>query len=160
MLVVSDTSPIRALSALDLLSVLHALYGELLVPPSVARELAVSVRNLGAIDVSQLDFVRIQEPTDQAMLAKMRARLDAGEAEAITLAIETHAEVILIDEARGRKVAASLGLRRVGVIGILLEAKKRGIISQVAPSLETLDRTITFRLSAALKKQALEIAGE
>ncbi len=118
------------------------------------------MRTLGAIDVGRLAFVRIQQPSDLNMLARMRAALDAGEAEAIALALETHADAILMDEARGRNVALSLGLRPVGVIGVLIEAKRRGVVDRVAPLLETLDRTITFRVSETLRRRALDLAGE
>lgn len=160
MLVVSDTSPIRALSVLGLLSVLHTLYGEVLVPPAVVRELEVEVRGLPAVAVGRLAFVRIQMPRNTEQVAQLRERLDAGEAEAVALALEIGADAVLMDESKGRRVAASLGLHPIGVIGVLLEAKKRRAVGQIGPLLDALDRTITFRVSAELRKYALSLAGE
>ena len=157
---VSDTSPLRALSAVNLLPILHTLYGEIVVPPAVAKELTVAVLGLPTIDVTRLEHVRVQIPTDTQQVTRLRERLGEGESEAIALALETGADALLIDEAMGRRIAAGLGLHLVGVIGILLEAKQQGLIDRVGPLLDTLDASITFRISAELRTHALKLAGE
>src|SRR5207244_3804846 len=77
-------------------------------------------------------------PTDAARVAELRTRLDPGEAEAIVLALELKADALLIDERRGRQVAAQLGLRPIGVLGVLAAAKSRNLIPAVAPLVEQL----------------------
>lgn len=158
MLVVSDTSPIRALSVLGLLDVLGELYGQVFIPPAVAAELAVPVRDLPAIDLGTL--VSVRAPADESLATDLRAQLDPGEADAIALAVEMHADAVLIDEPAGRRVASGLGLHPIGVIGVLLDAKRRGLIARLAEHLDTLDRSIAFRISADLRATALRLAGE
>lgn len=68
----------------------------------------------------------------------MSRELDKGEAEAIALALELGADQVLIDERRGRRIAARLNLRYTGILGILVEAKNRGLISEVKPLLDAL----------------------
>jgi predicted nucleic acid-binding protein len=159
-LVVSDTTPIRALMALDLTRIVMPLFGTLLVPPAVAAELLVSAPVVGPLDASRCDFLRVQAPRDGAHVDRLLVSLDLGEAEAIVLALEVNASGILVDEAMGRRVAASVGLRVIGTGGILAEAKHAGLIANVAPLLDELDRTIRFRLSAKVRADVLKLFGE
>ena len=86
--------------------------------------------------------------------------LDAGEAEAIVLSEELHADFLLIDDLKGRKFATRLGLVVVGSVGILLKAKKKGIINEVKPYLEKLIHLAGAWISPALYHSALAIAQE
>lgn len=80
-------------------------------------------------------------------------------AEAITLALERRADLVLLDERSGRRRAAALGLSYTGVVGVLLEARKRGLLKAVRPVLDEL-RALGFWLSEAVYERALEVAGE
>ena len=86
--------------------------------------------------------------------------LDSGEAAALSLAVEIHADAVLIDERRGYEVAVQLGLRTIGILGILLRAKSAGLIPVVKPVLDSLQRDAGFWLSESLRKQVLQAAGE
>jgi predicted nucleic acid-binding protein len=159
-LVVSDTSPIRALATINLLHALHVLYGQVIVPPAVAAELQAPTSSVPPLDVTTLSFVRIIQPTDQSQLAELRALLDPGEAEAIALALELKADALLIDERNGRREARRRGVELIGVLGVLLACKKAGLIDRVAPLLVLLEQTIRFRLAAHIRDSALRRAGE
>ncbi len=160
MLVVSDTSPLRALQSLDLVGVLQPMYREVLVPPAVARELLVEVPGLGALRVSDHPGLLLRAPADAAQVAKFASHVNAGEAEALALALEVRADVVLIDEVDGRRLAASLGLRTTGALALLVQAKRAGLLTKVGPLLERLDTRIGFRVSPALRDRILRDAGE
>lgn len=87
-------------------------------------------------------------------------KLDPGESEAIALVLELHADLLLIDERRGRAGANRLGVRITGLLGILIEAKRKNLIIAVKPLMDALITTSEFRVSPALYNQILDIANE
>lgn len=162
-IVVSDTSPIRALGHLHLLRVLGPLFGSVLVPPAVVRELSAPVVGVAPLDLAAFAFIRTQAPTDASIAKRVRQcspPLDAGESEAIALALELKIGTVLIDEAAGRDAASRLGLIPVGVLGVLIRAKKRGLIPKVGPLLDQMVNELAFRVSAELRRTVLDLAGE
>jgi len=158
--VVSDTSPIRALAHLASLDLLRHLFGEVLIPPAVARELGRSLSGPGTVDVLKLGYIRVETPQDQRRVQEFGRKLDPGEAEALALALEVHAEAILIDEAAGRAMAKQLGLRVVGVLGTLVRAKQRGLIASIRPLLDRLQNEFGFYISASVRAEVLRLVGE
>ena len=159
-IVVSDTSPIRALNHLGRLELLKALFGEIVVPTAVAVELEQPRPRFAPIAVTPLPFVRVRTPRDRTAVASLQKTLGPGEAEAIVLAEELHADAILIDEAAGRAVALRRGLRPIGVLGTLLRGKERGLIREIAPLLDHLQRELGFFISKKLRDDVLKQAGE
>ncbi len=157
MLVVSDTSPVRALHRIELLDVLPLLFGEVLVPPAVRDELVLAPPGFSPIRTEDHPFLRVVAPN--AILPSVAA-LDLGEREAISLAAEQRADWLLMDERLGRGVALGEGLRTIGVLGILLQAKTVGRLSRIGPELARLRTHGRFRLTDALVQQVLRRAGE
>ncbi len=104
--------------------------------------------------------IKQQSPTRQPTAVRDATGLDSGEAAALSLAVEIHADAVLIDERRGYEVAVQLGLRTIGILGILLRAKSVGALPAVKPILDALQRDAGFWLSESLRKQVLQIAGE
>ena len=118
MIVVSNTSPITNLAAIGQLDLLHPIYREVVVPEAVFQELtAESGQHPGAI-VRELDGIHRKSVSNSAVVRALEVELDAGEAEAIALAQELAADLLLIDEHLGRVVAARLGIRVIGLLGV------------------------------------------
>lgn len=159
-IIVSDTSPIRALAHLSRLDLLATLFDQVLVPPAVDLELRSPPGNLPIIDVRAMTFVQIKAPSDQQKVRELRRDLDPGESEALALALEMGVVSILIDEAEGRSMARQLGLSPVGVLGLLVRSKQRGSIALVEPLLERLQNDLGFFISESLRAEVLRLAGE
>jgi len=158
--VVSDTSPIRALAHLQLLDALGELFGEVLVPQAVAEELLHPPGRFESVDVESISHISIRHPSDQQRVRELQAEIDAGEAEALALAEEIRADAVLIDEAAGRSVASRMGLPVLGTLGILLRAKQRGICQELRPLLDELQNQLHFYISPGLRHDVLRQAGE
>ncbi len=159
MIVVSDTSPIRALHFLAQIKLLDQLFGTVVVPPIVADELARPRPPFSPVDVSTLPNFEIRTPHDQQLVQKYVETIDTGEAQAIVLAIELKA-TLLIDEVAGRTAAAAAGVPYMGVLGVLSLAKHQRLISEVRPLLDRLRLELRFRIAQKLYDQFLKSIGE
>ena len=161
MVVVADTSPLTALLHLRHIHLLSALYGRVYIPTAVAAEL----ETLPAFgyEISFMNDTKtfiVQSATDTAFVQQLSRELDAGEAEAIALAAELHADLLLIDERLGKEVAQAAGIACKGVVGLLIDAKEKGLIPLVKPLLDDLIQNLKFRLSDYIYRLALQRAGE
>ncbi len=147
MIVVSDTTAISNLVQISQLYLLQILYSEVIIPESVYAELQILVEEalVESQDLQQ-NWIIVKSVEDQEKVAELRSRLDKGEAEAIVLGLELGADYLLIDEKLGRLVAVEKELRIIGTIGILLEAKKRGLVASVSDLMDEL-RKIGFWIS-------------
>lgn len=160
--VVADTGPLIALARVGKLDLLRRLYGRVAVPKSVASELAIgsSRPGVGALEAALCaGWLSCREVSDSAPLKELRRLLGPGEAEAVALALEQRARFLLIDDARGRRLARDRGVSVVGVAGVLLAAKVRDELSVVGPILQDLSRA-GYRLSLRLIADVLAAAGE
>lgn len=153
MIVVSDTSPLTALLTVGRAELLATLFGEVVVPEAVRRELLRTHADLP----SWLRVEPVRQPERVALYAQT---VDAGEAEAIALARELRADHLLMDERKGRRLAASEGLSVVGLLGVVLMAKRRGLITSARGLLLQLDREAGVYLSDELREAALRSVGE
>ena len=161
MIVVSDTSPINNLAAINQLPLLHQLYGTVLIPEAVYRELTdPGFPVAGAAEVQTFDWIQTRTIGDRTIVEALGNELDVGEAEAITLAIEIQADQVLIDERRGRLVATRLNLRYAGILGILVEAKGQGLIAEVKPSLDALVNNAGFWVAEPPYNSVLRLVNE
>ncbi|WP_242059364.1 MULTISPECIES: hypothetical protein [Nostoc] len=111
MIIVSDTSPINNLAAINHLHLLQQLYGTVLIPEAVYRELTdPNFPVAGATEVQTFIWIQTRPVQDRILVEALSNELDIGEAEAIALAVEMKTDQVLIDERRGRMVATSLNL--------------------------------------------------
>ncbi len=125
MIVVSDTTPLISLLKINRIDLLEKLFGRVLIPDAVFSELTVDERfRLEADQIRQKKFIVVKSVanSEAASLLRRATGLDQGESEAIVLTDEWNADLLLMDEAKGRSVSAQMGLRIMGTIGILMAA--------------------------------------
>ena len=140
---------------------LPALFGVIILPETVYKELIAD--NGFPIETEQqrqAGTLRVQAAANTTEVHALMRTLDAGEAEAIVLAEELHADTLIIDERKGRIIARERGLHTVGLLGILLEAKRYGFVPSVRPLLDDLRLNARFYFSERLYRFILEEAGE
>ena len=151
--VVSDTSAISSLLQIGEIEILRQLYGQILIPEAVRAELKRSHAQIPG-------FIQTESVSPSPALQARLKSLDIGEAYAITLAEQIHADLLLIDEKKGRAAAARAGIQYMGLAGALIEAKRKGIISSLADILEYLTVDAGFRLSLPIRTAILKAVGE
>lgn len=157
MILVADASALIALSACDSLALLEELFGTVLVPQAVFLEVA-------AVDKPQSDRLRSYlqgkvRAVDMQRFVYLDAYADAGETQAMLLYKELAADYLLIDDKRGRKVAKINQIKTVGSLGVLLQAKRAGMISRIAPLIEQIAASPVF-MSESLIQTVLDLADE
>lgn len=158
MIVVSDTSPISNLLQIGDLDLLRLLFAEIIIPNDVFLEIC-EIKEQAEVITNQ-DWIKAAQISDSALKDKLLKELDKGEAEAIVLAIELNADYLLMDETKGRTIAESYNLKVVGILGVLLQAKEKGFISEVKPHLQKLVNEAGFWLNPQIIKKVLELAKE
>jgi uncharacterized protein len=161
MIVASDTSPLTSLAAIGQFELLRTLYGELHIAEGVWHELNHGGRrHPGSHEVEKASWIYRHKVREQILVMALRRDLDRGEAETLALAVELKADLVLLDEKEGRRIANRLGFRPLGVLGVLLQAKSLGAIAEIRPLLDALREQAGFFLSESLYGQVLEQAGE
>ena len=133
MLIVSDTTPIISLIKVNRLDLLKTMFQEVIIPQAVYNELVCNLRFADEADiVKNCDFLKVVSVhnADNIALLRETEKLDAGESEAIILSQEQVADILLMDEHRGRQVAKRMGISIVGTIGILLQAYDENLLSR------------------------------
>jgi len=160
-IVVADTSVLINLCRVGQGGLFQNLFHDVVIPPEVAGEFARLAGGHPRFAGLKLpEGIRQQAPASLLPAVRAALGLDPGEAAALSLAVEIHADAILVDERRGHEVALQLGLRAIGILGILLRAKSTGFLPAMKPVLDALQRDAGFWLGEPLRKKALQIAGE
>ena len=161
--VVSDSSPLIAFALIDRFSVLRALFSALWIPDAVYDEVVLapgSVTNPGARPVEEavnVGWIQRLAVHDQDAVQRQMGRLHRGEVEVVLGAVEYGIPVVLLDDRYARRLAAAYRLEYTETVGLLLLAKRRGMIEEVRPFLAHLRRS-GFRMSASLYQEVLHSA--
>lgn len=158
MIVISDTSVITNLIQLNELSLLPHLFEKIIIPTRVYEELGKLPSQIDHIE--KLEWIEVREISDADLFRRLLESLDEGESASIVLALELKADLLLIDEKKGRKIATDLGISITGLLGVLVEAKELGFIESVKPILDKLIYEIGFRVNPKLYQEILKRTNE
>lgn len=162
MIVISDTTPIISLLKIGCLDILEKLFKNIIIPKAVYDELIVNTNFQYEINIIKectfLDIKYVEENLS-VLLLQRQLKLDLGESEAIVLANTINADLIIIDEHKARKIAKDIGLKVTGTLGILVEAKKQGLLTELKPLLDKLIKN-NIRISKRLYMDILDLIGE
>ncbi|MCM1135451.1 MAG: DUF3368 domain-containing protein [Clostridium sp.] len=135
--VVVNTTPLIALSHVGHLELLKKLYGEIIIPEAVYRELSVKEESICKKTVDRaIDWVLVDKIKNQMAKAMYKTQMHDGEVEVMILAKEIAADVVIIDDANAKKHAKYLGLPVTGTLGVLIKAKQNGYIDELKPILQ------------------------
>lgn len=156
--IVSNTTPIISLLKLNRLELLQEFYNRIYIPTAVYNEIEAGKTKAYYKDLSKIDWISIVEIQDKQAV-KYFLDLDTGEAEAIVLATELNADLIILDEKLGRFHAKHADLKVTGTIGILIKAKSEGLIKELKPLLDELKDKDVW-ISEKLKNEILKKTGE
>lgn len=158
--VVVNTTPLIALSHVGQLDILKKLYGEIIIPKAVYRELSVKTESTckKAVDRS-LEWIRVENIKNQMAKTMYKTQLHDGEVEVMILSKEIAADVVIIDDSNAKKHAKYLGLPVTGTLGVLIKAKREGLINELKPILYQMTENGIY-ISQSLIELCLKQVGE
>jgi len=158
LLVVSNSSVIIAFARACRLDLLDRLFRKVVVPEAVWEEVTVEGKP-GREKILKAGFIHVRKAGNRRLVAFLEEFVDRGEAEAIVLALELNADLLLVDDRDARSLAKKLGLQVMGTLGVLALAKYRGLIQEVKPIIDELVET-GFWISRRILKEFLKELGE
>ena len=144
---VSNSSCLIALERIGRLDLLSKSFTSIMIPPAVENEFG-----------GKKEWLIVRPVQNSALVKSLKTQVDDGEAEAIALAMEISGVSIILDDKKARRIAAQLGLKVIGTVGLLLRAKKKGVVAEIKPILNDLQE-VNFRVDDILFK-ALRLAKE
>ena len=160
-IVVAHTAVLLNLSSIGQVKLLTTLFREVVIPPEVASDFGRLVSETPRFEGLTLPrSLRQQKASTIPNLVRCAAGLDPAAAAALALAVELHAGAVLVEKRRVHEVALQLGLRAIGVLGILSEAKAKGLLPRIAPMLDELEAKAGFKITPTLRARVLRSAGE
>jgi predicted nucleic acid-binding protein len=147
--IIADTSCFILLDKIGALNLLQKVYGEICTTKEIA----------GEYEKPLPDWVAVREVHDAVRQEILGLQLDRGESSAIALALEMPDCLLILDDAKARKIAMQLHIRLTGTLGVIIKAKQMGFIPSIKPLLENIQQT-NFRLSTSILSEALIVAKE
>ncbi|MDR1702971.1 MAG: DUF3368 domain-containing protein [Sporomusaceae bacterium] len=139
MIVVSNTTPLISLFRIGQIELLKILFEKVFIPIAVYKEIVVLGQGKHGSDIlGALDYITVQDIQNKLAVGLLQSQLDYGEAEAIVLANELDADILILDEKKARKAAQANFQKIIGTVGILQIAKNKGIIPNMKICLDAL----------------------
>jgi hypothetical protein len=155
--IVSNTTPIISLAKINKLDLLEKIFGEIIVSKGVYTELTSKAEFKEVNYIKSSSFIKVVDLKNEfaVRIIQKAFSLDRGESESIILAEEYNADLLLMDEKKGRNAAISMDIKIAGTLGILLEAKKMGLVTEIKPFMDKLIEN-NIRISNKLYREILE----
>jgi len=163
MRVVSNTSPISNLAIVGKLDILARQFGAIHIPMAVHKELSRLEHPGGREAIEQAlseGWIQVEPETSSNLARNLASSLDAGEAEAIALASESAADLLIMDESAGRAAARNIGIAMTGTLGVLLKEKRAGGLISMREEMDRLVTDAGFFISARVRQFFIEAAAE
>lgn len=145
---VTNSTCLIGLERIGRLDLLPQVFSTVFVPPAVVAEVR-----------SPLSWLRVQAVQNAVAVTTLKTQMDAGEAEAIALAMELGDVLLILDDKKARRVAQQLNLKVIGTVGMLLRGKRQGVIAEIKPLVLALLQA-DFRISERIVREALWLSGE
>ena len=156
-MIVSDSSPLIALSSVDRLDLMQHLFDTVIVPFAVRDEvLGTAAKAVGGFP----PFIHIEPVVAELPVRFLKMNLHAGESEAIAIALERGVQGIILDDKPAREIAAGLGLKVIGTLGLLILAKQKGFLTEVRPIMAQIIELVNFRIAPSVLNRALSLIDE
>ncbi|MCB0290200.1 MAG: DUF3368 domain-containing protein [Calditrichaeota bacterium] len=146
--IISDSTCLIALDRIGQLTLLKQLFEQIYVPTAVHREFGKKV-----------NWIKVTSVHNPIAIKTLMIQIDAGESEVIALALEMQDCVAILDDKKARRIAQDIGLKITGTVGLLLKAKKDGVIGKIKPLLDQLNEA-GFHVGGSLYQNALRLANE
>lgn len=160
MIVVADSTPLIYLAAIGKFDLLHVLFDRISIPPAVYDEVVIQgAGRWGAAQTAAADWIDRPAINDPSKITILPSHLDCGESEVIVLAEELHADLVIMDEAADRRELRQRGMAFVGTVGVLMQARLRGLTMSLKSDLDQL-RACGFHLTDHLYRTCLAAVGE
>ena len=147
--VICNSSCLIALDNIAMAPLLQSVYGHIAITEEVRNEFGKEPEK----------WIEIKRVTDRVALAVLETQVDLGEASTIALGLEIQNSLLILDDLKARKLANQLHLKYTGLLGILVKAKRQGILPSVRDVLRQL-RSVNFRISVAMEQEILRLAQE
>ncbi len=155
-LVVANSTPLINFATIDRLDILRKLFKHIIVPPAVWKELTEKGSAYVSADkIKNVAWIKVISIKEDNFLRIIKLKIDEGEAEAIALAIQSKASLVLLDEIDARDIAQNIDLNVIGTIGCLLLAKKLKFISEIKPLLDKIIKDAKFWINKELYKKII-----
>jgi predicted nucleic acid-binding protein len=161
MIVVADAGPLIASARIGRFDLLRRVFDHVIIPQAVYDEVVVKGSGRPGSDETQRalgDWVEVASVKSTAMARSLATKLGQGESEAIALAVELSADMILLDDSKARATANFMGLRVSGTVGVLIQAHRSGLLSDLRQALDNL-RANGFRIDDEVYRRVLSLSG-
>lgn len=158
--VIANSTPLIAFAKINGLDILKDVYSQIVIPKAVYEEVAISGKGReGSAEITKAKWIKVKDAREEKLKKLLQMEVGGGEAEVIALAYEVNADLVIIDENIGRRIAKMFGLKVTGTIGTIIEAKKRGLLNNVQEKLDALIN-VDFWIGEDLYEEALRLSGE